>query len=95
MTAVGRRKRERNSRTEREEKGKRDKSVTNGRYWEEAHGVKMPTNFTVVPVKDNTRKAKKADEEEDLDDNNVLREEEENATGEIRYFFFLARWVDN
>lgn len=46
----------------------------------------MPTNFTVVPVKDNTRKANKADEEDDVDDNNVLKEEEEEATGEIRYF---------
>lgn len=53
----------------------------------------MPTNFTVVPVKDSTGKAKKAEEEEDLDDNNVLREEEENATGEIRYSF--SSWVDN
>lgn len=67
--------------------------MTNGRHLEEAHGVKMPTNFTVVPVKDSTGKAKKAEEEEDLDDNNVLREEEENATGEIRYSF--SSWVDN
>ncbi|KAM7370183.1 hypothetical protein PAMP_011457 [Pampus punctatissimus] len=42
----------------------------------------MPTNFTVVPVKDNTRKAKEGDEEDDVDDNNVLKEEEEDATGD-------------
>lgn len=47
----------------------------------------MPTNFTVVPVKDNTRKAKEGDEEDDVDDNNVLKEEEEDAAGEIRNFF--------
>lgn len=44
----------------------------------------MPTNFTVVPVEDNTGKAKKASEDDDVDDNNVLKEEEEGATGEIR-----------
>ncbi|GAA6219530.1 solute carrier family 12 member 7-like [Lates japonicus] len=42
----------------------------------------MPTNFTVVPVKDNTRKAKEGNEEDDVDDNNVLKEEEEDATGD-------------
>ncbi|XP_070784511.1 solute carrier family 12 member 7 isoform X2 [Enoplosus armatus] len=42
----------------------------------------MPTNFTVVPVKDNARKAKEGNEEEDVDDNNVLKEEEEEATGD-------------
>ncbi|XP_008285939.1 solute carrier family 12 member 7 isoform X3 [Stegastes partitus] len=42
----------------------------------------MPTNFTVVPVKDNTRKAKEGNEEDDVDDNNVLREEEEGTTGD-------------
>lgn len=42
----------------------------------------MPTNFTVVPVKYNTRKAKEGDKEDDLDDNNVLKEEEESAAGE-------------
>uniref|UniRef100_A0A8C9Y9M4 Solute carrier family 12 member 7 n=1 Tax=Sander lucioperca TaxID=283035 RepID=A0A8C9Y9M4_SANLU len=42
----------------------------------------MPTNFTVVPVKDNTKKAKKGNEEDDVDDNNVLKEEEEDATGD-------------
>ncbi|XP_074478034.1 solute carrier family 12 member 7 isoform X7 [Sebastes fasciatus] len=40
----------------------------------------MPTNFTVVPVKDNDRKAKKGSE--NVDDNNVLREEDEGATGD-------------
>lgn len=43
----------------------------------------MPTNFTVVPVKDNDRKAKKGSE--NVDDNNVLREEDEGATGEITF----------
>lgn len=43
----------------------------------------MPTNFTVVPVKDGTKAAKET-EEDDVDDNNVLKEEEEDATGEIR-----------
>ncbi|XP_067434760.1 solute carrier family 12 member 7 isoform X3 [Thunnus thynnus] len=42
----------------------------------------MPTNFTVVPVKDNTRKAKEGDEEDDVDDNNVLKEEEGDTTGD-------------
>lgn len=41
----------------------------------------------MVPVKDNTRKAKEGDEEDDVDDNNVLKEEEEDAAGEIRNFF--------
>eukprot|EP00064_Thunnus_orientalis_P006515 superscaffoldBa00000680_g6533 len=51
----------------------------------EAHGVKMPTNFTVVPVKDNTRKAKEGDEEDDVDDNNVLKEEEGDTTGPVSF----------
>lgn len=56
----------------------------------------MPTNFTVVPVKDNTKKAKKGNEEDDVDDNNVLKEEEEDATGEIRCCFFSSiRWLIN
>ncbi|XP_061569742.1 solute carrier family 12 member 7 isoform X3 [Cololabis saira] len=38
----------------------------------------MPTNFTVVPVKDNSRKTK-GGIEEDVDDNNELRGEEEEA----------------
>uniref|UniRef100_A0AAQ5YBZ0 Solute carrier family 12 member 7b n=1 Tax=Amphiprion ocellaris TaxID=80972 RepID=A0AAQ5YBZ0_AMPOC len=42
----------------------------------------MPTNFTVVPVKDNTRKADESNEEEDVDDNNVLKEEDEGTTGD-------------
>ncbi|XP_042366118.1 solute carrier family 12 member 7 isoform X4 [Plectropomus leopardus] len=41
----------------------------------------MPTNFTVVPVKDNSRKAKEGDDE-DVDDNNVVKEEEEDPTGD-------------
>lgn len=56
--------------------------MTNRRHREEAHGVKMPTNFTVVPVKDNTRKADESNEEEDVDDNNVLKEEDEGTTGD-------------
>lgn len=44
----------------------------------------MPTNFTVVPVKDNARKAREGDEDDYVDDNNVLKEEEEDATGESR-----------
>lgn len=47
----------------------------------------MPTNFTVVPVKDNTRKTKEGNNKDDVDDNNVLKEEEEDATGEIRCWF--------
>lgn len=47
----------------------------------------MPTNFTVVPVRDNTRKVKEGDEDDDVDDNNVLKEEEEDAAGEIRNVF--------
>lgn len=48
----------------------------------------MPTNFTVVPVKDGERKAKEGSQEEsdDVDDNNVLKEEEGNATGQSGYF---------
>ncbi|KAK9528234.1 hypothetical protein VZT92_014717 [Zoarces viviparus] len=42
----------------------------------------MPTSFTVVPVKDGARKAKKGSEEEDVDDNNVLKEEDQEATGD-------------
>uniref|UniRef100_A0A7N6BF91 Solute carrier family 12 member 7b n=1 Tax=Anabas testudineus TaxID=64144 RepID=A0A7N6BF91_ANATE len=42
----------------------------------------MPTNFTVVPVKDNTREAKDGNEDEDVDDNNMLKEEEEDTTGD-------------
>lgn len=47
----------------------------------------MPTNFTVVPVKDNTREAKDGNEDEDVDDNNMLKEEEEDTTGEVRGCF--------
>ncbi|KAK5850004.1 hypothetical protein PBY51_014292 [Eleginops maclovinus] len=42
----------------------------------------MPTNFTVVPVKDNSKKEKKRSEVNDEEDNNVLREEDEGATGD-------------
>ncbi|XP_028288460.1 solute carrier family 12 member 7 isoform X3 [Parambassis ranga] len=42
----------------------------------------MPTNFTVVPVKDSTRKAKEGHEKADGDENNVLKEEEEELTGD-------------
>ncbi|XP_069368142.1 solute carrier family 12 member 7 isoform X3 [Paralichthys olivaceus] len=43
----------------------------------------MPTSFTVVPVKDNTRGGKKErSEEDDVDDNNVLKEEDEETTGD-------------
>uniref|UniRef100_A0A665VIQ8 Solute carrier family 12 member 7-like n=1 Tax=Echeneis naucrates TaxID=173247 RepID=A0A665VIQ8_ECHNA len=42
----------------------------------------MPTNFTVVPVKDNTGNEKKGNEEDDVNDNNVLKEEEENTKGD-------------
>lgn len=46
----------------------------------------MPTNFTVVPVKDGTKKVNEGDEEEeDVDDNNVLKEVEEDAAGETRF----------
>ncbi|KAM9333742.1 LOW QUALITY PROTEIN: solute carrier family 12 member 7-like [Pholidichthys leucotaenia] len=40
----------------------------------------MPTNFTVVPVKDDT-KAKEGGEVEDVDDNNVLKEEDNTGDG--------------
>lgn len=53
----------------------------------------MPTNFTVVPVKDGT-KAKAEAEEDDVDDNNVLKEEDEDATGEIRWLFCLYQLTD-
>lgn len=54
----------------------------------------MPTSFTVVPVKDNTRKAKEGnEEEEDVDDNNVLKEEDEDTTGEIRCCFIWLHQV--
>lgn len=39
----------------------------------------MPTNFTVVPVKDNTRKAAEWNEEED----DISELKEEDATGEM------------
>ncbi|XP_049421449.1 solute carrier family 12 member 7 isoform X3 [Epinephelus fuscoguttatus] len=42
----------------------------------------MPTNFTVVPVRDGARKAKEGDEDDDVDDNNVVKEEGEGATGD-------------
>lgn len=41
----------------------------------------MPTNFTVVPVKDSSREA----EDGDVDDNNVLKEEE-LTTGQMMVF---------
>lgn len=44
----------------------------------------MPTNFTVVPVKDETKKVNEGDEEEDVDHNNLLKEIEEEAAGETR-----------
>uniref|UniRef100_A0A3B5R2Z3 Solute carrier family 12 member 7 n=1 Tax=Xiphophorus maculatus TaxID=8083 RepID=A0A3B5R2Z3_XIPMA len=37
----------------------------------------MPTNFTVVPVKNGTGKTREEKEEEDVDGSNVLREEED------------------
>lgn len=52
----------------------------------------MPTNFTVVPVKDNT--AKGGNEDDDVDDNNVLKEEEEDPTGESRCLIQLLRWAN-
>lgn len=54
----------------------------------------MPTNFTVVPVKDNSRKAIEDNEEDDVDDNNVLKEEEEEATGGIKVFFLIHQVDD-
>ncbi|KAM4606035.1 solute carrier family 12 member 7 isoform 3-T3 [Polymixia lowei] len=44
----------------------------------------MPTNFTVVPVKDGRRKAAEgqSEGEEDVDDNNELREEDEDVPGD-------------
>ncbi|CAL8311260.1 unnamed protein product [Merluccius merluccius] len=49
----------------------------------------MPTNFTVVPVRDGRRKTRKVgsvaeeeEEEEDVDDNNALREADEDAPGD-------------
>lgn len=45
----------------------------------------MPTNFTVVPVKDDTKKVKEGDDEEDVDHNNVLKEIEDDAAGETRF----------
>uniref|UniRef100_A0A673BT54 Solute carrier family 12 member 7b n=1 Tax=Sphaeramia orbicularis TaxID=375764 RepID=A0A673BT54_9TELE len=41
----------------------------------------MPTNFTVVRVKDSAGKATEGNDE-DVDENNVLKEEEEDATGD-------------
>ncbi|KAJ4925213.1 hypothetical protein JOQ06_017948, partial [Pogonophryne albipinna] len=43
----------------------------------------MPTNFTVVPVKDNSKKGTNRIEEDDEDDNNVLKEEDEGATASL------------
>uniref|UniRef100_A0A3B3Y738 Solute carrier family 12 member 7b n=1 Tax=Poecilia mexicana TaxID=48701 RepID=A0A3B3Y738_9TELE len=37
----------------------------------------MPTNFTVVPVKDGTGKTREGNDEDDVDGSNVLREEED------------------
>lgn len=45
----------------------------------------MPTNFTVVPVKDGTSKVNGEDEEEDVDDNNALKDVEEDAAGETPF----------
>lgn len=47
----------------------------------------MPTNFTVVPVKDNRREAEDRNEDGDAEDNNVLKKEEEDTTGQIRGCF--------
>ena len=54
----------------------------------------MPTNFTVVPVRDGRRKTRKVgsveeeeEEEEDVDDNNVLREADEYAPGRLAVEF--------
>lgn len=44
----------------------------------ETHGEKMPTSFTVVPVDDGRKSARK-----DTDENNVLKEEDEEAVGEL------------
>lgn len=43
----------------------------------------MPTNFTVVPVKDGTKKVSEGeDEEEDVDDKDAPGGAEEDAAGE-------------
>ncbi|KAG7260522.1 hypothetical protein CRUP_012880 [Coryphaenoides rupestris] len=48
----------------------------------------MPTNFTVVPVRDGPRKTRRVgsvaeeEDEEDVDDNNVLRETREDTPGD-------------
>lgn len=47
----------------------------------------MPTNFTVVPVKDSAAKAEEENEDEDVGENNVLKEEEEYPPGEISCFY--------
>lgn len=47
----------------------------------------MPTNFTVVPVKDSARKGEEGNEEDDVGENNVLKEEEEYPPGEISCFY--------
>lgn len=55
----------------------------------------MPTNFTVVPVKYNTRKEREGDEEDDVDENNVPKEEEEDAAGEIFSFMRYVMQIKN
>lgn len=49
----------------------------------------MPTNFTVVPVKDSAGKAAEGSEN-DVDDSNVLKEEDEEATGESGTFYLSS-----
>lgn len=44
----------------------------------------MPTNFTVVPVKDGAKKVTKGAEEEEEEEDNVLTEVQEDAAGEPR-----------
>lgn len=57
----------------------------------------MPTNFTVVPVKDSTRKTEEGDEDDSTNDSNVLRVEEEDTTGELlrreTWHFFKAKVI--
>lgn len=65
----------------------REKEIrAGGKEWDK-RDKKMPTNFTVVPVKDGTRKGKEGNGEEDVDGNNVLNEEED-PTGEIPFCCF-------
>lgn len=49
----------------------------------EAHGVKMPTSFTVVPVRDGKKNGPR--QEEEKDNSNVLTEEDKevDAAGQM------------